>query len=523
MLEHISESEITIKPAVILARVSDVSQEAGHSPDAQLANSHAYAERHHLKVEQVYSITESSTKRDRPEFERMLSYIGKQKHRTALIVDCVDRLNRNFTHHPVLFALMEKDLLEIHFVREGYSIDKDSNSMQRLMFNMGTVMAQSYVDQLKDNIKRSLKHKIDSGHWIAKAPVGYRHEYAADDIRLQGIRGDRKDRRRSKIVIDEARAPLVQRMFMEYATGTMSLRELQRKTVEWGLRTDRGNRLALQTVCDIIANPFYYGVMKVKGKLYLHNHPTLIDESLFRQCEKIMARSQHKPWKAVKETRKKFLLRGMVTCAVSGKKATCDIKKGKYIYLMVSDPADPSKKLWVKEEGVMQQIAKVMQSIAIPEKYLPDILAYIRQNHEAEKAFHHDRTKAMRLEMNDIEGKMNRMADLLIEGHLTGETYQKKKLELELRRKNLHTAIGEHMNGDGEFKTALCGLVTLIRKAPEVFRSSNITEKRALLGLVFSNLSLEGSTLRYSLRNPIGMFAGVSNCQGWCRLGDSNT
>jgi DNA invertase Pin-like site-specific DNA recombinase len=217
-----TDKTVVKKPAVILARVSDIDQEAGHSPDAQLANSHAYAERKDMEVVQVYSITESSTKRDRPEFERMLTFIGKQKQRTALIVDCIDRLNRSFTHHPVLYALMEKDLLEIHFVREGYSIDKDSNSMQKMMFNMGTVMAQSYTDQLKDNIKRSLKHKIETGHWIAKAPVGYRHEYDPEDLRAQGIRkkASRNERRRSKIVIDESRVHLVQRMFTTYATGT---------------------------------------------------------------------------------------------------------------------------------------------------------------------------------------------------------------------------------------------------------------------------------------------------------------
>ncbi len=43
---------------------------------------------------------------------------------------------------------MEKDVLEIHFVREGNVIDKNANSMQKLMWNMGTVMAQSYTDQL---------------------------------------------------------------------------------------------------------------------------------------------------------------------------------------------------------------------------------------------------------------------------------------------------------------------------------------------------------------------------------------
>jgi|SRR5579871_1105415 len=506
------------KPAVILARVSDISQTDGYSPDAQLANSHAYAERKNLKVEQVYSITESSTKKDRPEFERMLAHIGKQKHRTALIVDCVDRLNRSFTHHPVLFSLMERDLLEIHFVREGYSIDKDSNSMQKLMFNMGTVMAQSYVDQLKDNIKRSINHKIETGLWIAKAPIGYRHQYDPEDVRSRGLRkkADRKERRRSKIVVDEARAPIVVRMFKEYALGHTSLRELHRKSAAWGLRNDRGNTFALQTVCDIIANPFYYGVMKVKGKLYPHNHPTLIDRRLYQECQKITARLENKPWKAAKETRQKFLLRGMVNCAVSGKKVTCDLKKGKYVYLVVGDPDYPGQKLWVKEETVLKQIAKVVQSITIPESHLPHILDYVRKNHEAEKTFHRERIKAAQLEMNDLEGKLNRLTDLLIEGHVTEDTYKRKHLELDLKRQNLSVDINRANGGDSDFKMAICGILALLSKSPKIFESSNLAEKRTLLGLVFSNLELKGTTLRFSLRKPLDQFVDMPNCLAWC-------
>lgn len=492
-------------PAVILARVSSAEQEEGHSLDAQLANLQNYAERKALEVIQVFRIVESSTKGHRPEFERMITLIGKQKQRTALIVDCVDRLQRSFTHTPVLNALMEKDLLEIHFVREGYSIDKDANSMQKLMWNMGTLMAQSYTDQLKDNIKRSIKHKVDTGRWIAKAPVGYRHEPDPEQIG------------RNKIVIDSDRAHLVRRIFSEYATGTVSFHELLRKAHEWGLRTDKGHRLALQTICNIINNPFYYGVMKVKGKLYRHNHPVLIDKGLFDVCQQVKEKII-KPWLAVKETRENFLLRGIVTCAVSGKKATCDIKKGRYVYLMTRDPANPDKKLWVKEESVLRQINEIFKGFVLPDDYLPEMLDYVRRSHEAEKAFHHDHVRTLQLEKNDLTGKLDRLTDLLLEGHISKEVYERKHEEIISRRDDINQQLVGSDKGDSSVKTALCAMLALISKTQGMFASSNIEEKRHLLGLVFSNLSLEGATLRYTLRNPFDIFEKMSGCQEW-RMG----
>ncbi len=129
----------------------------------------------------------------------------------------------------------------------------------------------------------------------------------------------------------------------------------------------------------------------------------------------------------------------------------------------------------------------------------------------------------MQTEVHEITVKLNRLTDLLIEGHIMPDIYNEKNLDLDLRRKNLLTDMKENHSGDSDFKIAICGIIALLSKSPQIFQSSNIAEKRALLGLVFSNLQLEGSTLRYSLRKPFDQFVKASNCQGWCRLGDSNT
>ena len=86
-----------MKNAVILVRVSSKEQEDGFSLDVQLSNLQTYAHRKELNVTQVFRIVESSTKGYRPEFERMIEFIRQQPKRIALIVDCVDRLQRSFS------------------------------------------------------------------------------------------------------------------------------------------------------------------------------------------------------------------------------------------------------------------------------------------------------------------------------------------------------------------------------------------------------------------------------------------
>ncbi len=404
-----------MRPSVILARVSTPEQEAGHSLEAQLANLEGYAERRELEVIKIFRIIESSTKGYRPEFERMIEFLGKQKERTALVVDCVDRLQRSFTHTPILNALIEKDLLEIHFLREGNVIDKNSNSMQKMMWNMSTVMAQSYTDQLSDNVRRSIKHKLEKGEWIAMAPLGY--------LNVKDQKG------RTSIVVDPSRSHLIQRLFTEYANGTTSMAELKRKSKEWGLLSRKEKPLVLQTVADILSNPFYHGVMKIKGKLFAHNYPPLIDRSVFNACQK-RKRYADCPEKEVRVTRHPFLLRGLITCAVSGRKATCSLKKGRYVYLQGRDPSAPDKVIWTKEEVVLEQLRDILQSFKLPDDVLAEMLEYIRRTHEAEKEHHHARVKELQTEFNSLTAKINRLSDLLVDGHIEPELYKTKNAEI---------------------------------------------------------------------------------------------
>ncbi len=98
----------------------------------------------------------------------------------------------------MLDALIQEGKLELHFNTENYIIHRESVSQERLMGSIGVVMAQSYVDSLRDNVKRSFDQKIRTGEWIATAPVGYMN---AKDSRGRGT-----------VEVDETRALLVRRL-----------------------------------------------------------------------------------------------------------------------------------------------------------------------------------------------------------------------------------------------------------------------------------------------------------------------
>lgn len=493
--------------AVILARVSTKDQEDGHSLDAQIANLELYAQRKSLDIIQRFTIIESSTKGERPEFEKMISFIRGRKEKIALVVDTVDRLQRGFKETPVLNDLMERRILELHFVKEGNILSKDANSTQKMMWNMGVVMSQSYTDQLSDNVKRSIRHKTSNGEWSGPAPLGY----------LNAIDPDTG---RKTVIPDPERAFLIKKLFQEYATGAYSQAELIRKAKGWGLRTLKGHAVSTQTFNQMVMNPFYYGVMKVKGELHPHIYSPIIGKEIFDACQAVRigkGRTQ-----AVVETKHPFLLRGMVKCAVSGRTVTCDLKKGKHVYLICRDPGSPEKKVWIKESVILDQIRDVFRSIQIPDLVLTEIIDNLKETHESEKAFHYASIKSLHKESEEVTRKLDQVLDVFLDKSITKDEYDRKHTQLVARQQEINQRLEQHHSGNEQFKIALTSLITLASHAYDLFECSTIDEKRQLIGYVFSNLEIKGETLCFSLKKPFNLFVELASYQEWLRELDSN-
>lgn len=306
------------KVAVILARVSSKEQEEGYSIDAQVHRLQEYCKRKNLTILETFKVIESSTICHRKQFMEIIKYAKKHKQPVAVVADKVDRIQRSFQEYPILDPLIKEGKIELHFNTEGYIIHKDSVSQERLMWSIGVVMAQSYVDSMRDNINRSIAQKLRSGEWISTAPVGYLH------VKRENGKGD--------IIIDPDRSPLMRQLFESYATGNYSLSQMVAISKKIGLRNSRGKQkdISVSQMHTLLQEPFYYGVMKVKknGAEYPHRYEPIISKSLFDMCQEVrLGRSKKMPLYRGKD----FVFRGILTCAITGRIATAETHTKKYV------------------------------------------------------------------------------------------------------------------------------------------------------------------------------------------------
>jgi|SRR5579884_1898644 len=126
------------------------------------------------------------------------------------------------------------------------------------------------LPDLKKAMQRALRNALKAGHWLGKAPLGYRIN------RIEG---------KACIQADPAVAPLVQETFTLFATGSHSLQEALQIMTERGLTTSDGRPVGLFAFYKLLANPFYTGEMNYKGKRWPAVHEPLVDKNTFERVQ----------------------------------------------------------------------------------------------------------------------------------------------------------------------------------------------------------------------------------------------
>jgi site-specific DNA recombinase len=116
--------------------------------------------------------------------------------------------------------------LEIHFVKEGVVLSKDSRSGEKFIHGIKVLMAKNYVDNLGEEARKGMLEKAEQGMWPSVAPAGY--------LNVQGTDGKRS------IVPDPAMAPFIVKVFEWYATGRYSMKEIAKLARDGGFKLRNG-------------------------------------------------------------------------------------------------------------------------------------------------------------------------------------------------------------------------------------------------------------------------------------------
>ncbi|MFA6520658.1 MAG: recombinase family protein [Candidatus Paceibacterota bacterium] len=499
--------------AIKVSRVSTEEQkEAGNSLPAQIKRIDDYCKRKGFEVIRSFSFDESAYKDKRDEFDKLVEYVQDiaKKEKIAVCFDKVDRLSRSVFDSRVgtLYQMSVEGKIELHFVSDNQVLNGSLSATEKGGFGMSLVMASYYSNAISDNVKRAFEQKRRNGEWTGGVRIGYKN-----------VSLDVEKRLRKDIILDPDRAHLVQMIFELYATGNYSMEAIRVKITEMGLRTRDGNVLSKSGIENILKDSFFCGiaVSKKYNLTWVHNYPRITTREIFDKCQELRAkRKTSRP----KSLSKDFIFKGLLKCQNCGCSMSAEIKKGRFVYYSCTNAKRICKRVYVPEKTLLEPVYELLGRFeSIKEEVQDGLVRELRKNTESEVVFHKAQISRITSEYEQIKSKDDRLLERYLEDStsITKDIYDKKHQEYADALQVLEIELSENRKADYDYQTTVATVVSVARRAKQIFEGSEPSEKRALLNYILQNPTVNEKKLCFSIASPFNLVLDLADSPIWLR------
>ena len=476
------------RKSVVYARVSSKEQEKeGFSIPAQLKLLRDYAAAHRLAVAQEYVDVETAKHTGRVSFGEMIARLRAEPAMRVLLVEKTDRLYRNLKD----WVTVDELDVEIHLVKEGVVLSRDSRSSEKFMHGIKVLMAKNYIDNLSEEARKGMQEKAEQGIWPTKTPLGYRNVTGPDGKKI--------------IAPDPESAPLITRLFEWYATGTLSLKEAAQKARAAGLVHRRsGAPVPVSTVHTILRNRLYTGEFEWNGHLYQGRHEPLASRELWERVQAVLDGRHAKKHRRAKHD---FAFSGLIACGHCGCSMVAEIKKQRYVYYHCTGYKGKCEEPYVREEVLERQFVELLGRMSFDDEVLDWIRAALRESHADEKREHEAAITRLQAEYDRLQNRIHAMYVDKLDGRVDTAFFERMSAEWRAEQDHCLSEIERRQSADQSYLLEGARLLELARNAQRLFEKQESREKRRLLDFLVSNCSWKGGELTSTLRQPFDFLA----------------
>ena len=446
-------------------RVSTAKQGEGVSLEAQKEAIQHYADKNGLQVNLWFEEKETAAKLGRPIFSKMISLL--QGHKAdGVIMHKIDRSARNLRDWATVGELQD-DGVEVHFAAE--SVDFASRG-GRLTADIQAVIAADYIRNLREETIKGITGRLKQGLYPFKAPIGY----------LNNGGGKVK-------TIDPIRGPLINELFNLYNTGQYSFKSLAVEISRCGLRSSLGNKIHRSKIERILGNSFYMGLIEVctTGDTYPGIHEPIITAEVFNSVQAKRVGKRRK-----KKTKHNFLYRGIFSCLKCRNSMIPERQRGHVYYRChTSNCSMLTVREEVFEEAVISKLNEIEINPVEAGEFANKLEKRVNRLTKPASGYKNTILKA------ELDVQFNRLTDALVKGIVDEDTYKLKHRELSLKKMELSAENKNRVTKD-EKKQTIRYFLEHAKNLAQAYLSAHSIEKRQILDLCFSNMTVQG-------RNPL--------------------
>ena len=474
-----------MKYIIYCRKSTDTEDKQVLSLDSQENELKRLAENFNLEVSEILHESMSAKSEGRPIFNELLKKITTGKA-DGIICWKLDRLARNMIDGGKLMDLLGKGIIKE--IRTYDSIHLPTDNILMLAVNFG--MSSQFIRDLRANVMRGNRAKMEKGGWPNHAPLGYKN--------------NRLDK---KIDVDEERAKYVVRAFDLYTTGSYGLKEISNILYTEGLRTKSGKKIYANQIQRVIYSPFSCGLMPREGKLYLGNHTPLISKDTYDKAQDVL-RNRNRP-------RPKglfFPLRGFLKCDSCGCALTASKKKGHdYYYCTNGKNICTEHKTYLREKDLYEKVAHMLSKLAFTEKKINLMYKSAQERNGGNISYSQQAIDTLQKELKSLEARESKLLDIFMAEQITKDLYDKKVLEIFNERVSLKKQISElEKKQPAVTLEPIKNVFLQANKSQNDFLTGDEYKKHKVVSELLWNLSMkEKNIVNIQYKKPFDLMASI--------------
>jgi site-specific DNA recombinase len=465
-------------------RVSTVKQgEHGSSLQEQRDAITHFATRQDLHLAAWFEERETAAKIGRREFTRMVAALKKGKA-SGVIFHKIDRSARNLKDWSAVQDLADLGI-DVRFAQESVNLGSNEG---KLTGDFLAVIAAHYIRNLREEVRKGIRGRLKQGLYPFQAHIGYLDQGA----------GKPKTH-------DPQTAPFIRIAFELYATGEYSLHALAEELYGRGFRNRSGDKVGLNRIAEILRNPFYMGIIRMKrsGEVYAGVHEPIITKALFSRVQEVLN------GKLIARTLvHDFQFRRMLTCKHCEYSLVGETRKG-HVYYRCHTRTCPTTS--IREDVVCQAIKSNLMPLGILECDVAELKERaLSMRVDAAKA-REDQLRAVDLRLEVVSGRLARLMDAYLDGAVDRNVFEEKKLALLMDRRGLEDTKAKIAGGEQELVDRILEYLGLLKNLPLSYEIANAAEKRKLLKTITSDFRAGGKNIAVELKNPFREIARLNS------------
>lgn len=468
-----------IRRAAAYARFSSNNQR-DESIDAQLRAIREYCEREGIQLVEIYTDEAQSATTDmRDDFKNMIDdiFAGKLDVDTVL----VHKFNR-FARNKYDSAIYKKRLRDIGIKVVSVTQPIDDSPEGRILESLIEAMDQYYSENLAIEVKKGMLENALKGKHTGGG-------------RLFGLSTDAEG-----TYYPDENAPIVKRIFQEYANGVPKAKIVERLNNE-GLKNQYGRPFNIRTVHDMLQNEKYIG-----NFVYHHTSTEtirldgiikepIIDSDLWEAVQ-----AKRKEMNKPRQRKHAYPLTGKMRCGVCGftycgsghkkKKKDGEVFATYYKCAGKFKNKNGCTNTSLNKEYYEKLITDMITENVLTDNAIDGIAAKVLNNLEAERKAPRVETAKLVKQLNKVKDQQARLMELYVNGGIDMSMLEDKNRALKSEKKHLEEQIEKNEYLESSTSLELEEVKRFLRE----FRQSVSTTDAEYVSVLF-NTFIEGITV----------------------------